>query len=171
VRRGEALGFHWTDINMDAKTVTININLQRINGILQLVAPKTKESRRTLALRAPLVRALRQHQVRQQQERLQAGSRWREHGLVFVTTAGTLIAPRNMLRSFHALLAHARLPKMRYHDLRHSSATILQESGESLDVVHHLLAKLYPSDSITQCFSTVLQHVLLEFLHVECCTG
>ena len=91
--------------------------------------PKTANSRRVLPLPSVLVTALREHQVRQLEERLKAGPRWQEHGLVFPTSLGTPMHAGNLVRSFHKLLERANLPPMRFHDLRHSCATLLAAQG------------------------------------------
>jgi len=84
--------------------------------------------------------ALREHRIRQLEERVAAGPAWdpRWH-LVFTTTIGTPIDARNLTRAFWALLARAGLPRIRFHDLRHSAATILLIQGVSPRVVMDLL--------------------------------
>ena len=76
---GEALGLRWEDIDLDSGTLRVHHALQRVEGVLRLVEPKTARSRRTIALPAIVVKALRAHRVRQLQERLLAGSRWKGH--------------------------------------------------------------------------------------------
>ncbi len=125
LRRGEALGLRWQDIDFEHSTLRIAVNLQRINGMLLLVQPKTAKSRRILPLPPSLQQALRQHQQRQVQERIGAGPGWNEHGLVFCTSTGRPIAPRNLLTALRRLLTRAGLPRMRFHDLRHSCLTLL----------------------------------------------
>ncbi len=154
LRRGEVLGLRWEDVDLAAGTLRITHNLQLIGGKLQLVAPKTKESRRTLSLSPRLIAALREHKARQMQEQLIEGPNWKDHGLVFCTSVGTPIAPRNLLRSYKALLKRAELPDMRFHDLRHSFVTLLLAQGESLKVVQELAGHSDPR--ITQ---QIYQHV------------
>ena len=76
--------------------------------------------------------SLRQHQRRQLEDRLAAGGRWQEFDFVFATSVGTAIDHRNLVRSFHAALKRAGLPRQYFHDLRHASATLGIEAGESL---------------------------------------
>ena len=73
--------------------------------------------------------ALKAHRVRQLEERLVAGSRWKESGLVFTTLVGKPLDPRNVSRKFHRLLREAGLPSIRLHDLRHTAATLLLAQG------------------------------------------
>jgi integrase len=98
LRRGELL--HWSDIDLDVATLRVNHGLQRFEGKLHLVEPKTEKSRRTLPLPSMLVTALRAHRKRQLEERLALGSDWQETGFVFVSTIGTPLEPFNINRTF-----------------------------------------------------------------------
>lgn len=138
-RQGEALGLRWDDVDLDAGTLTIRKSLQRVDGELQLVEPKTAKSRRTVALPDVAVSALRAHRVRQIEERLLAGSRWNDTGLVFTTTIGTGLDGRNVTRQFQKLLEDARLPRQRFHDLRHTCASLLLAQGVHPRVVMETL--------------------------------
>lgn len=148
------LGLRWADVDLAAGTLHITHNLQLIEGKLLLVPPKTKESRRTLSLSPCLIAALREHKARQIQEQLIEGPNWKEHGLGFCTSVGTPIAPRNLLRSYKALLKRAGLPDMRFHELRHSFVTLLLAQRESLKVVQEFTGHSDPR--ITQ---QIYQHV------------
>ncbi len=100
--------------------------LQRTKGrSLVLKTPKTARSRRRIALPEPIVTALRAHKVRQLEERLVAGSRWRDTGFVFATSIGTPIEPTNVNKHFARLVAEAGVPYQRFHDQRHWCATLL----------------------------------------------
>jgi integrase len=96
---------------------------------LSLVEPKTKKSRRSIRMPAVVVAALKAHRARQREERMRAGAGWEESGLVFVTEIGTALDARNVTREFHALLQAAKLPRVRFHDLRHTAATLLLAQG------------------------------------------
>jgi integrase len=144
LRKGEALGLRWQDIDFTAGTLHIAVNLQRVNGKLVLVRPKTHESQRTLPMPASLVTALHVHQARQRTDQLLAGSAWKEHGLVITTKIGTPLSPRRLLEDFTKLLQRAGLPHMRFHDLRHSCATLLLKAGEPIKVVQEILGHRDP---------------------------
>jgi integrase len=75
------------------------------------------------------ITALRRHQTRQGQERIWAGTRWKETGYTFTTRIGTPIERRNLLRDWYRLIAGSGLPNIRFHDLRHSAATLLFAQG------------------------------------------
>jgi integrase len=83
--------------------------------------------------------ALRQHRVRQLEERIAAGPRWQDGGYVFATAVGTPFDHRNLVRAFHAALDRAGIPRQPFHQLRHACATLLLESGEELANISKLL--------------------------------
>ena len=103
--------------------------LKAVRGTVQFSEPKTARSRRTITLPDVVATALRQHRTRQLEERLAAGIHWRESGLVFTTPTGTPIGTHSLHRTFKAILRAAGLPDIRYHDLRHTSATLLLAQG------------------------------------------
>src|SRR5215207_248530 len=125
LRQGESLGLHWVDVNFAAGTLRVRYALQRVDGSLQLVEPKTSQSRRTLIMPSTVATALQDHRKRQALERAAAGDRWVETGLVFTTRKGTPLDARNVTGWFKKLLNSAGLPDMRWHDLRHSCASLL----------------------------------------------
>jgi integrase len=99
------------------------------------LAPKTERSRRTVALPAECIAALRQHRARQAEERLRLGAAYQSLALVFATERGTPIEPRTMNALFTQMLARAGLPAIRLHDARHTFATWMLQSGVSLKTV------------------------------------
>ena len=129
LRLGEALGLRWEAVDLETATLHVRVALQRVAWSWQLVEPKSERSRRSIALPDVAVSALREHRVRQLEERLAAGSRWQENGFVFTSRTGTPLEPRNVTREFHGLLADAGLPRFRFHDLRHTAATFLLAQG------------------------------------------
>ena len=113
--------------------------LHAIKTSLQVVELKSTRSRRTIALPAVAVAALRTHRVRQLEARLSAGPAWKDQGFVFTSGIGTPLEPRKVTREFKALLKDADLPAIRFHDLRHSCATLLLAQGVSPRVVMETL--------------------------------
>jgi integrase len=103
--------------------------------------PKTKRSRRTVRLTREAAEALRGHLERQLWQIEEAGDHYRDEGLVFATEAGTLINPSNLRQlSFAPLLKRAGLPpSVRFHDLRHTTATLLLSRGVHPKFVQELL--------------------------------
>ena len=83
--------------------------------------------------------ALAHHKRRQWLEKLVAGTRWQENDLVFPTTIGSPLHPRSLIADFHDLLKRSRLPRIRFHDLRHSAATLMLVQGTPPRVVMEIL--------------------------------
>jgi integrase len=126
LRKAEALGLRWQDVDLDEGTLRVRYQLQRIKGQgLVLKQPKTARSRRTMALPAPIIATLRTHKVKQLEERLLASGRWHDTGHVFTTTIGTPIEPTNVNKHFSRLVKAAGVPYQRFHDQRHWCATLL----------------------------------------------
>lgn len=99
-------------------------------GQLVLVEPKTEKARRRIVMPEVVLSALRVHRSRQLQDRLLAGSRWdNPDGLIFTTKLGTPLDARNVTRVFHRVLEEAELPSIRFHDLRHTAASLLLAQG------------------------------------------
>lgn len=141
LRQGEALGLRWQDVDLEQGLLTVRYQLQRIDGKLVLTEPKTVRSRRTIQLPAIALEALRAHKVRQLEERLKAGPAWQgwDHDLVFTTTIGTPLEARSIVRHFHKLLQKAGLPRMPFHNLRHTAASLLLAQGLDIRVVQQVL--------------------------------
>jgi integrase len=127
-------------VDLENATISVRRTLTKSGGRLLLVEPKTKKSRRTIRLTEAAVRALREHLARQMGEIEQLGDLHRDDGLVFTTGVGTLINPTNLCkRSFVPLLKRARLPQIRFHDLRHTCATLLLSCNVHPKYVQELL--------------------------------
>jgi integrase len=131
LRFGELLGLRWEDIDLGAGRLTVNHQLQRgQDGEPTLTAPKTARSRRTMKLSRAATDALRKHRVCQLKDRVQYADIWQDQGLVFATEIGTPLSESNVRnRSFHPILEKAGLPRIRFHDLRHTCATLLLAQG------------------------------------------
>jgi integrase len=142
LRRGELLGLRWTDLELDGvATLRVGRQLQRMRdgSGLKFVAPKGGKGR-TLRLPASTVEALKVHRARQAEEKLKAGPLYRDGGLVFASEIGTPLEPSNIdRRSFKPLLTRAGLPDIRFHDLRHTCATMLLSEGVNPKFVQELL--------------------------------
>ena len=119
--------------------------LQRVNGRLRLGPGKTDGSVRAVALPVACAAALGRHRERQEADRRAAGSAWKDHGLVFTTTIGTPIEPRNLNRHFDRLCERAGLRRIRFHDLRHSCATLLCEQGVPIENIQDVLGHSSPT--------------------------
>lgn len=137
LRQGEALGLHWADVDLKARTLRVRTALQRIKGEFRFVEPKSPRSWRTIALPDAVVQALQAHRDRQDEERKQEG--WQEHDLVFCAPNGTPLYGTNLTKIFQRLLKKAGLPRQRFHDLRHTCASLLLAQGVHPRVVMEVL--------------------------------
>jgi integrase len=128
MREGELFGLCWEDVNLDAGTLHL---ARRV---------KTESSRRQVLLPRLAVEALKAHKTQQARERLRVGERWRDNGLVFPNRVGEANDPSHFLRrDYRPLLERAGLPRIRFHDLRHSAATLLLGMGVHPKIVSELL--------------------------------
>jgi integrase len=129
-RQGEILGLHWRDVDLDGGSLAVTGSLQGARrSSLTIGEPKSRRSRRRLALFPETVEALRGHRARQIQERLRAGSMWVEQDLVFPNEFGGFLSTTTLTRALDGLLRRAGLPDVRFHDLRHSAATDWLKNG------------------------------------------
>jgi integrase len=151
LRRGEALGLKWSDVDLDRAVLTVRNQLRREPGnidpedgkrsgaALVLVEPKTASSKRIVPLSNWVVETLKAHQARQAEERLALGAAWRDGGFVFTTTIGTPVDPRNASRAFSELAEKAGLGAWHIHELRHSAASTSLAQGVPVEVVSAFL--------------------------------
>lgn len=139
LRQGEILGLHWSDVDLENGMLNVRQQLQRIDGTLRLVELKTEKSRRAINLPQVAISALGAHLVRQAEEKQFAGARWVETGMVFTTRIGTMLDRRNLLRAFYGIVKNSGMRKFRFHDLRHSAATLLLVQGVHPRAVMELL--------------------------------
>jgi integrase len=103
LRRGELVALRWDDIDLTTRQLHVRRAMQRVGGKLQFVEPKTVSSLRTVVLPKLAVRHLQDHKKRQDAERAAIGGAWQEHGLVFPSSIGTPIEPRNVNRRWDEL--------------------------------------------------------------------
>ena len=135
-REGELLALRWGNVDLVKGTMTIVESLTPWG----FSETKTDSGRRQIPLPQMVVQSLQRHHTAQMVERLAAGSRWHNLDLVFGNTVGGPISPQNLVtRSFYPLLERASLPRMRFHDLRHSAASLLLAMGVHLIVTKEIL--------------------------------
>lgn len=141
LRKGELLALRWDDVDLVGGTLRVQRTVQRLGAGVGLVegSPKTMRSRRTIPIPPACVVALHQHRTRQEVERAEMGEAWHDDGLVFASTRGTVIEPRNLNRLLDQLASQAGVPRIRFHDLRHTCASLLLAQGVSPRVVMELL--------------------------------
>jgi integrase len=146
MRRGKLLALKWRDINFATGTLQVRrilthipVKLNGKGGYVE-AEPKTEKSRRNIALASFALEQLKQYRVRQVEEKLKADPIWNVNDLVFsCTVGGHLHTSRILFAQFKQLLKKAGLPDIRFHDLRHSSATMLLSLGVHPKVVQEIL--------------------------------
>ena len=167
LRRGEALGLHWDDIDLERRTLSVRRSLQRRRtdertpsgrrrGHLVEVDTKTASSVRTISLPSVLVEALIAHRARQETE-IAIAPVWVDPNLVFTTQLGTWLDPRNVYGYWHALCDRAGVRRCRPHDLRHTAASVLLMQGADMRTVMEILGHTRMATT-----SDLYTHVLAE---------
>jgi len=156
LRRGEALGVRWQDIDLDRGKLSVRQCVEALRGLPHIQTPKTPAALRTISLFPESVAALKAHRTRQLARRMQSEV-WHDHDLVFCTNTGTPIAPTNVLRSLRRIcktanddatkrdLKDAMLPTFDIHDLRHTHASHLLREGWDVVRVSRRLGHANPA--------------------------
>lgn len=148
LRRGEILGLKWEDVDFKAGRLKVIHNLYRVNNTdkdaeskykLVLLTPKTESSKRTIPLNQFMVEELLRHKKEQEREKRLYGEDYRDLGMVFCKLDGDYISPREFLRQYQRLLQKAGLERKRFHDLRHTVASLLINANENPKVIQQLL--------------------------------
>jgi integrase len=128
------------DIDLSERTISVNRTLSAAKGGPVFGPPKTSRSRRKIFLSLKSVEALRRHRERQATEKEVLGNRWHDEDLVFCSVVGTPLSRHNLgSRSFKPLLQRANLPNIRFHELRHTCATLLLSKNVHPKLVQELL--------------------------------
>lgn len=140
MRRGELLGLRWRDVDLDAGMAHVQQTAQRIAGRGWVFRqPKTRLSRRAIALSPATVQILRRHRREQLEACLLAGSAYQDRDLVFASGIGTPIEPGTINRIWWRIVAAADVGRIRWHDLRHAHATLMLSAGVHPKVVSERL--------------------------------
>jgi len=139
MRRGEILALRWTDVDFKKATVAVQQSLEQTRaGGLRFKRPKTERSR-VIVLPALVVESLKRHRAEQATRRLQLGPAYKDADLICCLVDGTPRSPAGLTRAFRDLLADKKLPRVRFHDLRHTHATLLLSQGTHPKVVSERL--------------------------------
>ncbi len=129
MRRGEALGLRWADVDLEEGRAAIRQTVIAVNHEVQISTPKTAKSRRSVALDRGTVAALRAHRQRQLEERMLMGAGFTDHDLVFCKVTGGPLHPERFSREFDRRVERWGLPKLTIHGLRHTWATLALKAG------------------------------------------
>lgn len=145
MRRGEALGLRWSDLDLENARLSVSRTLVTTEARragqpgMAWSTPKTAEGRRNVALDGATVAALKAHRARQAEEKLAVGPGYRDEQLVFCQLDGTPIHPKTLSWNFGAKIKRLGLRRIRLHDLRHSHATLALQAGLHPKVVQERL--------------------------------
>ncbi|QQE75684.1 site-specific integrase [Brevibacillus composti] len=140
MRRGEILGLRWKDIDFEQARISVQQTLYRpANSGIIFQEPKTKSAKRRIAIPPFVVKELKAHLSKQNTLRDQYGPGYEDHDLVVCYDDGRPQDPRNLLRHYERIIKRSGLPYIRFHDLRHTHATMLLQLGEHPKVVSERL--------------------------------
>jgi len=140
LRQGELLGLKWDDVNFDDGSLQVRRTLTITKNGFVFASPKTTGSRRSVKLTQRAIEALRSHLERQLAEIDKVGSLWSENGLMFASETGEPLDRRTVTNmKFKPLLKRAGLPPVRFHDLRHTCATLLLTRNVNPKIVSEML--------------------------------
>lgn len=139
VRRGEALGLRWSDIDWKAGTARIEQTIRPLHGKTHPKGTKNPQSVRRVPVHKGLLTRLQRHRTKQSTHRLKMGEAYRDHDLVFASNVGTAINPNNVLRAFLPLVAKAGVTRITLHQLRHTAASLALDAGMTLEQIRQLL--------------------------------
>lgn len=158
LREGEILALRWQDVDWSARAVTITQTLKRSRTGYVIGPPKTAASQRTVALDTQVMHALREHRRAQVQTRLRVGADYHDHDLVVATALGTPLLPSNLRRVFARLCQAAGVPRIRFHDLRHTHASWLVAQGVDIRTVADRLGHAAVSFTLQTYVHSRLDH-------------
>ena len=139
MRKGEILGLRWSDIDWKQSVAHINQSLTWVNGGPRFLEPKTDRSRRAVALSPETIEVLKKHRSHQAPERLLYGQAYQEYDLVLCRVDGRPVHPRTFDAAWYRALDRADVPRIRFHDLRHTHASLLLAQGVHPKIVSERL--------------------------------
>ena len=147
MRQGELLGLKWADLDWVNRTIYVIRQLKRdlFRGGTYFAPPKTKYGQRRVVVGSKALVKLREHQEKQQIERKLADDKWEDNDLIFPNKNGRPMDARSLLRNFKRLLKNAGLPEIRFHDLRHTAASLMLNNGVDVLIVSRRLGHSKPS--------------------------
>jgi integrase len=148
MRRGEILGLRWIDVDLRGGTLAVVQSRVRGDGGIETTSPKTDRGRRSIDVDPVTVNHLRRRRKQQIADQLEAGPAWTETDLVFTRTDGAPLDPDVVSQKFNRIVKEAGLRRIRFHDLRHTQATLWLKSGEPTYIVSRRLGHV--SEAFTQ---------------------
>ncbi|HVA73748.1 MAG TPA: tyrosine-type recombinase/integrase [Acidimicrobiales bacterium] len=139
MRRGEALGLRWSDVDISAGRCRIIQTVIQVRSAVSISEPKTSTGRRSISLDSATVAVLREHRRRMREQRLLVGSGFTDNDLVFHHPDGACLHPESVSAMFLRRVQRQGLPRLTVHGLRHTWATLALEQGVHPRVVQERL--------------------------------
>ncbi len=148
LRLGEIMALKWSDIDLVNNSLNVNRAISQISKVGKDGSrtwsklehpPKTRSSIRVIPLPTKVIKELKQHKARQNEEKLKNGELYQDNDLVFCTELGNYLDTRNLTRAYARALARAGIPHKKFHSLRHTYATRLFENDVSIKTVQSLM--------------------------------
>jgi integrase len=145
LRKSELCGLPLTELDLEDPSIHVCETIQRVklpgekkSHMIQ-GSPKSKASQRSLPIPDCVLEALQRHMARREEQRLLAGTAWKESGRVFTTTIGSALDGDNLTKAFQEIADAAKVPRIRFHDLRHTCGTFLHAQGVSPFTIQEIL--------------------------------
>lgn len=139
LRRGEVLALKWQNVDLKNSRLFVRTSLEQTKGRLRFKEPKTRKSARTVILPAYTVAVLKSHLKAQAEKRLKLGKDYQNHDLVCAREDGSIWPPASFSALFTSRIVKIPIPKVRFHDLRHTHATQLLKQGTNPKIVSERL--------------------------------
>jgi len=149
MRQGELFGLKWTDLRWQSGVLHVQRQASRVPGRKwEFLEPKTSAGRRTITMGEGILQVMRHHKAKLPMQKALAGDRWEEHDLIFPNRVGNPGDPSNLRKDFLAVLEQSGLPIIRFHDLRHTAASLMLNNGIPPIVVSKRLGHARPSTTL-----------------------
>ncbi|RIH94045.1 Transposase [Meiothermus granaticius NBRC 107808] len=145
LRREELLGLRWQDVDLPNRTLRVEQTLTPVRGRVHLGPPKSRASRRVVSFSLDVVGVLEDWKARQREEARILGDGWQDTGLVFTSSTGQPLHPRNVNRDMAAIINRHELPPLSPHGMRHTHATLLAQKTKQIELVSRRLGHARPS--------------------------
>ena len=149
MRLGELFGLVWSDVDWATSELSVKRQVKRQSGGgWAFASTKTARGTRKIKLGSEILKRLKSHELQVKLTRELAGSGWKENDLIFPSLVGTPIGQSNLRKDFFRVLDRARLPRIRFHDLRHTAASLMLNNGVPLIAVSNILGHSRPSTTL-----------------------
>ena len=145
LRKGEVIALTWDNVDFENRTISVKGSVSRVldpdtnKTYLIRSEPKTKSGRRQVLILSNMIPVLKEHKIRQDKEKKEAGSAWKENNLVYPSNIGTYTEPRRINTTMNKITDAAGLDRFTFHSLRHTFATRMLEANISAKIVQDVL--------------------------------